>query len=116
MTTNEKINQLMRDLVGAVEEAASQCKTPEDLQEAAKLGRWLMAVANRNLGMALIAYINDGNIPQPLRGNYAARATDFLQSEGLDDPDLTDHLNHVLQLQRATQFAYKHVITPGDAS
>lgn len=116
MAKTEKIDRLMKELVGAVEEVASQCKTPEDLQEAAKLGRWLTAVANRNLGMALIAYINDGTIPQPLRGSYAARAADFLQHEGLDDPDLTDHLNHVLQLQRATQFAYKHVINPQDAS
>lgn len=116
MAKAEKIDRLMKELVVAVEEAASRCETPEDLEEAAKLGLWLMAIANRNLGMSVIAYINDGSIPTPLRGSYAARAAAYLQEEGLDDPDLTDNLAHVLQLQRATQFAYKHVIDPRDAS
>ena len=116
MAKSEKVNQLMKDLVGAVEEAAGQCQTPEDLQEAAKLGRWLIAVANRNLGMAVIAYANNGSVPGPPRGSFAARAADLLEQEGLHDDELTDNLAHVLQLQRATQFAYKHVINPQDAS
>lgn len=110
MTSSEKINQAMRELVSAVEEDAGRCKTPEDLQQAAKLGRWLLAVANRNLGMAITAYANGGSIPGPPRGNFARRAAEFLEQEGLQDPDLNDDLAHVLQLQRATQFAYKHVI------
>lgn len=116
MAKSEKIDRLMKDLVRAIEEEASQCKTREDLNEAAKIGRWLLAVANRNLGLAIMTHAHGGAIPGPPRGSFAARAADFLEHEGLNDPTLSDNLTHVLSLQRATQFAYKHVIDSRDGS
>lgn len=110
MPEREDINALVKPLVHALEANAGQCRTAEDLAEAAKLGRWLMAIANRNLGMAVIAYAHDGMIPGPPRGSFAARAAMHLETEGLEDPDLERDLTHVLQLQRATQHAYNAVI------
>jgi len=110
MPEREDIDAMMKSLVHALEARAGQCQTEEDFAAAAKLGRWLMAIANRNLGMAVIAYAHDGMIPGPPRGSFAARAAMHLEIEGLEDPDLERDLTHVLQLQRATQHAYNAVI------
>jgi hypothetical protein len=98
-----RIKALLLDL----EKLAGSAASEEDLLAVVKLVGHLSLIAGRVIGMSVMTYAHEGDIPGPPLGSFAMRASHLLDGYVFGDRALDSAFQNAVLTQRSATYTYR---------